>query len=164
VQHETPDELSTGEACFRNLLNNVNLIAVTVNTDAEIMYCNDYFLQLTGWTLVEIRGRRWREVFVPTSSTAVARLIADMLEIRLVVEPHKVTLEVTDDGIGLPQDVEPDAGVALHIMGYRASILHGQLRVERRAQGGTRIVLACEQPQFQDDISPQAQTSYRPWS
>jgi PAS domain S-box-containing protein len=62
---ETPESFSDGRACFRELLNQVNLFAVMFNSKAEITYCNDYFSRVTGWSVAELIGRRWYDVFVP---------------------------------------------------------------------------------------------------
>jgi len=46
-------------------------------------------------------------------------------------------IEITDDGIGLPQSITP--GVGLRSMRERAEELGGSCVIERRAEGGTRI-------------------------
>jgi PAS domain S-box-containing protein len=66
------------QACFRDLLDNVNLIAVTIDHNARITYCNQFFLRLTGWSFEEIEGRDWHEVFVPPSIEDLRPLFADM--------------------------------------------------------------------------------------
>jgi PAS domain S-box-containing protein len=63
---------------FRNLLDNVNLIAVTIDHNARITYCNQFFLNLTGWSFKEIEGRNWHEVFVPPSIEDLRPLFSDM--------------------------------------------------------------------------------------
>jgi signal transduction histidine kinase len=46
-------------------------------------------------------------------------------------------IEITDDGIGLPQSITP--GVGLRSMRERAEELGGSCLIERRAEGGTCI-------------------------
>jgi PAS domain S-box-containing protein len=58
--HVFPD----GRACFRELMSNVNMFAVTFNQQAEIIYCNGHFVRMTGLSLDEIMGRGWNDVFV----------------------------------------------------------------------------------------------------
>jgi PAS domain S-box-containing protein len=65
-------------ACFRDLLDNVNLIAVTLDQNARITYCNRFFLNLTGWSFKEIEGRKWQEVFVPPSIEDLRPLFSDL--------------------------------------------------------------------------------------
>ena len=48
---------------FKNLLDNVGLMAVMVDARARITYCNDSFSRLTGWTFSELSGRPWRDIF-----------------------------------------------------------------------------------------------------
>src|ERR1700733_10371544 len=55
------------QTCFRDLLDKVNLIAVMIDHNARITYCNQYFLTLTGWSFEEIEGRNWHDLFVPPS-------------------------------------------------------------------------------------------------
>jgi PAS domain S-box-containing protein len=53
-----------GRACFKELMNEVNLFAVMFNQRGEIIYCNGNFLRLTGLASDEVLGRTWNEVFV----------------------------------------------------------------------------------------------------
>jgi PAS domain S-box-containing protein len=66
------------QTCFRDLMDKVNLIAVSVDSDARIVYCNDFFLRLTGWDFAEIEGRSWHDVFVPPSIEDLQPLFVDM--------------------------------------------------------------------------------------
>jgi PAS domain S-box-containing protein len=336
IQHSTSDS----ETRFRELLGNVNLIAVTLNTDAQITYCNEYFLNLTQWSFAEVQGRHWQDVFVPPWVADISGLLKDIfngaprathhendlltrsgerrsvrwnnivlrdaanrivgaagigediterrllerqlldssererrhlqsqlhdglgqelfgiailarsiataadrdgmslaadlsklsmvasraietcrlvarglsplsdmhggliraleeltimpsdwrgprmgfaaivaaplalsetaleqvyriaqeavtnaikhanaisIDVRLEVQKNSVSLEITDDGVGMSRDVEPTAGVGRNIMRYRADIVHAQLRFEQRPHGGTRVLLICEQ-------------------
>jgi len=53
-------------------------------------------------------------------------------------------LTVRDDGVGLPQGALETGGMGLRIMRYRAQIIHGTLRVENEASGGTLV--SCTVP------------------
>jgi signal transduction histidine kinase len=57
---------------------------------------------------------------------------------RVVVGAEDVTVEVTDDGRGLPADLR--AGVGLHSMRERAAEMGGECRVEPAPRGGTRVL------------------------
>jgi signal transduction histidine kinase len=50
-----------------------------------------------------------------------------------------VTLSITDDGMGLPEDAGSSPGMGLHIMNYRAKTMGGTLRIQRCPQGGTAV-------------------------
>ena len=53
------------ELRFRNTLENVNLVAVTLDVRGRITFCNDFLLNLTGWQAGEVIGKSWFEIFTP---------------------------------------------------------------------------------------------------
>ncbi len=59
------EELRESDRRFRDLLANVDLASVMLDAKGRITYCNDYFLQLTGWQRAEVLGRNWFERFLP---------------------------------------------------------------------------------------------------
>jgi PAS domain S-box-containing protein len=64
-------------ARFKDLFDNVGLMAVMVDPRAQITYCNESFSQLTGWSLDELRGRLWHEFFAPPAVDETAVFAAD---------------------------------------------------------------------------------------
>jgi len=50
-----------------------------------------------------------------------------------------LALTVRDNGVGFPAGAGNEAGMGLHIMRYRASMIGGVLQVERGERGGTRV-------------------------
>jgi signal transduction histidine kinase len=60
------------------------------------------------------------------------------IEIALTADAEHLTLIVSDDGAGLSVS-RPGAGVGLRIMGHRATIIGGDLTVERSDSGGTSV-------------------------
>jgi len=52
------------ERRFREILENIYLMAVMLDKDGKIIFCNDHILTLTGWQREEIMGRNWFDVFV----------------------------------------------------------------------------------------------------
>ena len=81
------DELHESERQFREMLDNLELVAVMVDGDARVTYCNDYFLRLTGWRREEVIGAIWFERFVPPERVDEARerftvLLADGQDLR----------------------------------------------------------------------------------
>jgi PAS domain S-box-containing protein len=50
---------------FGSLLESAELIAIKLNAQGELTYCNKFFLQLTGWRREEILGRSWCDLFIP---------------------------------------------------------------------------------------------------
>ncbi len=71
-------KLRESERRFRQILDNVRLISVMIDTKARITYCNDYFLSLVGWKYDEVLGRDWFETFLPPDS-AQGKLVFEAL-------------------------------------------------------------------------------------
>jgi signal transduction histidine kinase len=65
--------------------------------------------------------------------------------VRLVVDAAALTVEIADDGIGLP--AEAVAGVGLSSMRERAEEMGGSCRVEAGPGGGTRVVAVLPLPE-----------------
>jgi PAS domain S-box-containing protein len=59
------DELRESERRFSTMLQRVELVALMLDRDACITYCNDYLLRLTGWPREEVAGGNWFDLFLP---------------------------------------------------------------------------------------------------
>jgi PAS domain S-box-containing protein len=57
--------LVTSERRLTELLEAVRLLAVMLDRDGNMSFCNKYFLRLTGWRAEEISGRNWFDLMVP---------------------------------------------------------------------------------------------------
>jgi signal transduction histidine kinase len=66
------------------------------------------------------------------------------IALRLQPEGGGLTLEVRDDGSGLPPPASRGQGLGLRIMAHRAAIIGASLSVEALPEGGTRV--ACRLP------------------
>jgi signal transduction histidine kinase len=66
---------------------------------------------------------------------------AQARNIRVTLDARKsaVTLEVRDDGIGIPGDMARQDGMGLRTMSYRAGLIHGKLDIRRHDTGGTLV-------------------------
>lgn len=64
--------LRESERRFRNVLESVRAIAVTLDRTGNVVFANDYLLELTGWTRDEIVGANWFDHFVPDADAAKA--------------------------------------------------------------------------------------------
>lgn len=62
------------------------------------------------------------------------------INLRLHAARGKVTLAVTDDGKGIGPLSPTREGLGLHIMQYRAGLVHGALAVQPRRGGGTEVI------------------------
>ena len=76
--------------------------------------------------------------------------------IDLHVTGETVTLIVSDNGTGVPPGANLTSGMGLKIMRYRATMLGGEVKIERRPEGGTRVILSCRQPAPTDSVGAPA--------
>ncbi|MHC4107528.1 MAG: PAS domain S-box protein, partial [Planctomycetota bacterium] len=58
------------ERRFREILEEVDLVAVMLDTEGRVTFCNDHLLQLTGWTGAEALGQDWFATFLPPGHRA----------------------------------------------------------------------------------------------
>ncbi len=50
---------------YQDMLDSVELLALMLDTEGRITYCNDFMLRRTGWTREEVLGRDWCTLFTP---------------------------------------------------------------------------------------------------
>jgi len=55
-----------------------------------------------------------------------------------------ITLTITDDGVGLPDNAQKAGGMGLRIMAYRAGMIDATFKIERLPESGTRVT--CKLP------------------
>jgi two-component system cell cycle sensor histidine kinase/response regulator CckA len=53
------------ERRYREILENVNLMAVMLNFDGTISFCNRFLAKQTGWLTSELEGRNWFATLIP---------------------------------------------------------------------------------------------------
>jgi PAS domain S-box-containing protein len=61
------------ERRFRNILENMNLITIILDPQGRLEYCNQYLLDLTGYSQDEILYKDWFSVFVPGEESEMIR-------------------------------------------------------------------------------------------
>jgi PAS domain S-box-containing protein len=81
---------------------------------------------------------------------------ARTIRLHLAAARAKVSLAITDDGIGMSEQAMDATGMGLKIMRYRARMLGGEVLFERVEPTGTRVV--CECPIEGDAPSPRAKS------
>jgi|tagenome__1003787_1003787.scaffolds.fasta_scaffold20989596_6 PAS domain S-box-containing protein len=67
-------ELGASERRWRELLEGVNLIAVSLDLEGRIQYANPFLAELTGWERDELIGRDWLETFNPEEREYLERM------------------------------------------------------------------------------------------
>lgn len=68
---------------------------------------------------------------------------ARTIRLHLTASRTKVSLAITDDGAGLPEQAMDATGMGLKIMRYRARMLGGEVHFEPAQPTGTRVVCEC---------------------
>ncbi|MGC9504664.1 PAS domain S-box protein [Baaleninema sp.] len=58
-------DLLESERRLRTVLECMSLVAVMLDGDGRVLFCNDFLLQLTGWTREEVLYSNWFDRFVP---------------------------------------------------------------------------------------------------
>jgi PAS domain S-box-containing protein len=92
------DDLQESEQRFSRMLQRVELVALMLDRDACITYCNDYLLRLTGWTREEVSGGNWFELFLPSDNREELRGVFASLLADLPVAWHYENEIVTRSG------------------------------------------------------------------
>jgi PAS domain S-box-containing protein len=59
------DALSESERRFRQTLDNLNMVAVALDREGRLTYCNDHFLALAGCSRLDALGQDWFQSFLP---------------------------------------------------------------------------------------------------
>src|SRR5207244_3067275 len=80
------EAVRSSERRLREMLENVQLVAVSIDLDGRITFCNPYHAELTGWNRGELVGRDWYETFTPPEFAGVresflASLAADEMAV-----------------------------------------------------------------------------------
>jgi diguanylate cyclase (GGDEF)-like protein/PAS domain S-box-containing protein len=79
AQRQAEASLRESERRFSDLLGNVDMVSVMLDTDGCITYCNDYLLRLSDWRHEQVIGRNWFELFIPPEITDLKAFHAAIL-------------------------------------------------------------------------------------
>ena len=69
----------TIERTFKAVVDKMKLIAIALDSNAYLRYCNDCFLSLTGWTRAEVKGCDYFQRFVPEDLDDMRGVFEDAL-------------------------------------------------------------------------------------
>ncbi|WP_321368811.1 LytS/YhcK type 5TM receptor domain-containing protein [uncultured Draconibacterium sp.] len=64
------EELLATRQRFRDMLLDINMIFISLNNDGNITSCNNYLLNVTGYTKEEVIGKNWFDLFLPEENRA----------------------------------------------------------------------------------------------
>jgi PAS domain S-box-containing protein len=74
---------------FHEMLENLELIAMTLDKNGTVTFCNDFLLRLTGWKREEVIGQSWFDKFLPASAAAVKQQFLDTIDSGKVPPHHQ---------------------------------------------------------------------------
>ncbi|MGZ4384170.1 MAG: PAS domain S-box protein [Gaiellaceae bacterium] len=69
VRKRAEEALAESERSFRETLENMRLLALALDHDGHVTFCNDFVLETGGWAREELLGRSWFEIAQPQSSS-----------------------------------------------------------------------------------------------
>ncbi|MFT6915933.1 MAG: PAS domain S-box-containing protein [Motiliproteus sp.] len=97
-QHNEAAQLqSLYERSFRHVLDNIQLAAIILTPQGQVTYCNDYFLQLTGYRREELLGRDWVNL-MPDDELRSGRYSRFLDDLR-----HRQLTEQSEDSLSTKQ-------------------------------------------------------------
>jgi PAS domain S-box-containing protein len=83
------------ERRFRELLENVDLIAMTVDKKGTVTFCNDCLLKTTGWSGEEVIGADWFSKFIP-GDLETKKLFLDTVDTGKIPAHHENPIQTRD--------------------------------------------------------------------
>ena len=104
--------------------------------------------------LVEERATGVFRILQEALTNVARHAEASRVRVRLEQTFGQVMLEVEDDGVGVSDEVlESYESLGLIGMRERAEVMEGEVKIERRPEGGTRVVLRLGQPEGTQEVT-----------
>lgn len=69
--------LQEWERRFRSMLENLHMIAAIIDTEWRIRFCNQFFLDISGWSHSELENQNILEMFIPASIRPLMQLFLE---------------------------------------------------------------------------------------
>ncbi|WP_321420822.1 PAS domain S-box protein [uncultured Methanomethylovorans sp.] len=60
---------------LKTILNNIHLAGVILDSSANIIFCNDFLLDRTGWKREDVFGKNWFDVFLPKETISEIKTV-----------------------------------------------------------------------------------------
>ena len=92
------DELKESERRFNDMMDNVDLVSIVIDTQSRIIYCNDFFVALTGWRREEVLGQMYVELVIPAEVRDEVREVHTEMRAGLPAARHHENEIVTRSG------------------------------------------------------------------
>jgi len=92
------EALRSSERRLRELLENVQLVAVSLDLDGMITYCNPYLAEVTGWERDELLGRDWYATFTPPERQSHRTTFLPAVVAERMPAHSESTIRTRDDG------------------------------------------------------------------
>jgi PAS domain S-box-containing protein len=89
--------MEESERRFSDLLENVDLLAVTLDRNGVVTFCNNCMLRLTGWERDEVHGKDYFPIFLPEGDTTRKSVFLEGVGTRSI-PPHREDQIRTKDG------------------------------------------------------------------
>ncbi|MGF1718668.1 PAS domain S-box protein [Vibrio kyushuensis] len=86
------------EQQFRHTLENIQLAAVSINHKGVITFCNDFFLNMVGYSKNEVVGFNWIERFIPKRLQAQAQEALTEAIRHQAHQPHSESVVLSKSG------------------------------------------------------------------
>lgn len=77
---KSEETLKESERRFTSILSNIELISMILDREGTLTFCNDYFLNLTGWKREEIMGSDWFIQFIPPENPEIRDVFGALLQ------------------------------------------------------------------------------------
>lgn len=72
--------LRESERRFREMLENIELLAMTLDRNGTVTFCNDHLLKVTGWKREDVIGADWFATFIPQENMAIEKVFFNIIE------------------------------------------------------------------------------------
>ena len=96
-QKQVEASLREAERRWRSLLENVRLLVVGLDSTGKVEFANRFYLEVTGYTQVEVLGKDWVEMFIPLHQRQeVYTVFREVLEQEF--HPHYTNAILTKSG------------------------------------------------------------------
>ncbi len=112
-------------------------------TKAETMYGISCTLDVDNTIRIKDNNKSMQLCYIAKEAinNAIRHGRAKKISISLTAADDKISLTISDDGVGLPKQLSFDKGLGLDIMMYRVGIMNGLLNIHGGSSGGT--VISC---------------------